>query len=157
MELDRYDIRILEELQRDAHINNQDLADRIGLTPSPCLRRVKQLEEQGIILSRAVVLNPEKLGLKVLVLIHINMDKHVPERFEHFEKTVAGYPEVLECNMITGQSADYMLKVIIPDMNCYQDFLLKKITAIKGVNEVHSSFVLSQPVSKTGLPLGHLR
>ncbi len=157
MELDRYDIRILEELQRDAHINNQELADRIGLTPSPCLRRVKHLEDQDIILSRAVVLNPEKLGLNVLVLIHVSMDKHVPDRFKHFEKTIAEYPEVLECNLITGQSADYMLKVIIPDMNCYKDFLLNKITAIKGVSEIHSSFVLSQPVRKTGLPLNHLR
>ncbi|WP_461535705.1 Lrp/AsnC family transcriptional regulator [Spongorhabdus nitratireducens] len=157
MPLDRYDIRILEELQKDAYINNQELADRIGLTPSPCLRRVKQLEEQGVIAGRAVLLDPDLLGLKLLVLIHISMDKHIPDRFETFETAVEGYPEVLECNLITGQSADYMLKVLVSDMKNYQDFLLKKLTAIPGVSGVHSSFVLSQPVKRNGIPLHHLR
>ena len=156
MTLDRYDIQILQELQKDASISNQDLADRIGLTPSPCLRRVRHLEEIGLIKSQVTLLNPEKLGLKLTVLIHISMDQHTPERFEHFEETIRAYPEVIECMLITGQSADYMVKVMIPDMAYYQDFLLNKITRISGVTGVHSSFVLRQPILKTAMPLEHL-
>ncbi|MBO9493357.1 Lrp/AsnC family transcriptional regulator [Thalassotalea sp. G20_0] len=156
MKLDRYDIRILQALQKNAHISNQDLADLIGLTPSPCLRRVRQLEESGLITARVTLLNPQKLGLSLTVLIHISMDRHTPERFEHFEETINSYEEVIECLLITGQSADYMVKVTVPDMNYYQDFLLNKITKITGVTGVHSSFVLRQPVHKTALPLNHL-
>ncbi|MGI2026598.1 Lrp/AsnC family transcriptional regulator [Endozoicomonas acroporae] len=157
MKLDRYDIRILQELQQNAHISNQDLADLIGLTPSPCLRRVRQLEESGLITARVTLLNPQKLGLSLTVLIHISMDRHTPERFEQFEETINSYEEVIECLLITGQSADYMVKVMVPDMNYYQDFLLNKITKITGVTGVHSSFVLRQPVHKTALPLNHLK
>ena len=85
--------------------------------------------------------------------IHISMDKHTPERFEAFEKTVSGFPEVLECHLITGQSADYLLKVIVKDMDAYQHFLLQKLTGIKGVSGVHSSFVLKSPLVKTALPV----
>ena len=85
------------------------------------------------------------------------MDRHTPERFEHFEETINSYDEVIECLLITGQSADYMIKVMVPDMNYYQDFLLNKITKITGVTGVQSSFVLRQPVHKTALPLNHLR
>lgn len=85
------------------------------------------------------------------------MDRHTPERFERFEETINSYDEVIECLLITGQSADYMIKVMVPDMNYYQDFLLNKITKITGVTGVHSSFVLRQPVHKTALPLNHLR
>ncbi|WP_442876547.1 Lrp/AsnC family transcriptional regulator [Endozoicomonas sp. GU-1] len=157
MKVDRYDIRILQALQQNAHISNQDLADLIGLTPSPCLRRVRQLEESGLITARVTLLNPQKLGLSLTVLIHISMDRHTPERFEHFEETINSYDEVIECLLITGQSADYMVKVMVPDMNYYQDFLLNKITKITGVTGVHSSFVLRQPVHKTALPLNHLK
>ena len=156
MTLDRYDIRILQALQKDASISNQELADQIGLTPSPCLRRVRQLEELGIIDRKVTLLNPSKLGLDLSVLIMVSMDKHTPERFEHFESRVRTYPEVLECSLITGQSADYIIKVIVPDMNYYQDFLLNKITRIEGVTGVHSSFILRQPIRNTAIPLDHL-
>ena len=156
MKLDRYDIRILEELQDNADISNQELADKIGLTPSPCLRRVRHLEEMGFICGQVTLLNPEKLGLSLTILIQVSMNTHTPEQFEHFEKTIENYPEVIECLLITGQSADYMIKVMVPDMSYYQDFLLNKITRIKGVNGVHSSFVLRRPISKTSLPLNHL-
>lgn len=156
MKLDRYDIRILEELQSNADISNQELADKIGLTPSPCLRRVRHLEEMGFIAGQVTLLNPEKLGLSLTIVIQISMDKHTPEQFEHFEKTIENYPEVIECLLITGQTADYMVKVMVPDMTYYQDFLLNKITRIKGVSGVHSSFVLRRPISKTALSLDHL-
>ncbi len=153
MELDRTDKRILAEIQKNGRISNLELADVIGLSPSPCLRRVKQLEESGMIEGYTARLNASKLGLKLIALIQINMDKHTPDRFEHFEKTIKSYPEVLECLLIAGQTADYLLKIAVQDMEVYQDFLLNKITKIPGVTDVHSSFVLRQVISTTKLPI----
>ncbi|MDO3381685.1 Lrp/AsnC family transcriptional regulator [Gilvimarinus algae] len=154
-QLDRYDGMILERLQRDGRISNQELADAISLSPSPCLRRVRQLEEEGLIDGYVALLNARKLGLNLTALIQISMDKHTPERFEHFEATIAGYPEVLECHLITGQSADYQLKVIVEDMDAFQQFLLGKLTRIEGVTGVQSSFVLKSPIRTTALPIQH--
>ena len=153
---DRYDRRILEEIQKNARITNQELADKIGLSPSPCLRRVRALEESGIIRDHVTRLEPAALGLKLMAFIHISMDRHTPERFANFEKHVNGYPEVVECHLITGQSADYMLKVMVPDMDYYQEFLLNKITPLEGVTGAHSSFILRSPITRTQLPLSHL-
>jgi Lrp/AsnC family leucine-responsive transcriptional regulator len=151
MKLDRYDQHILEILQLDGRINNQDLADRIGLSPSPCLRRVRALEESGLIVGYRALLDAKKLGLTLTALIHISMDKHTPERFANFEATVSLLPEVLECLLITGQNADYQLKVAVRDMDHYQALLLNKLASITGVTGVHSSFVLRQVLSKTAL------
>jgi Lrp/AsnC family leucine-responsive transcriptional regulator len=153
--LDRTDRRILTELQKNGRISNLELADAIGLSPSPCLRRVKQLEDSGIIEGYTALLNASRLGLKLMALIQINMDKHTPDRFEHFENMIKSYPEVLECLLIAGQSADYLLKIAVQDMEVYQDFLLNKITKIPGVTDVHSSFVLRQVISTTRLPVGN--
>ncbi len=151
MKLDRYDQQILDILQADGRINNQDLADRIGLSPSPCLRRVRALEESGLIVGYRALLDAKKLGLTLTALIHISMDKHTPERFANFEATVGLLPEVLECLLITGQNADYQLKVAVRDMDHYQALLLNKLASITGVTGVHSSFVLRQVMSKTAL------
>ncbi len=151
MNIDRYDQQILEILQADGRINNQDLADRIGLSPSPCLRRVRALEESGLISGYYAQLDAKKLGLSLMALIHISMDRHTPERFANFEAEVGLLPEVLECLLITGQSADYQLKVVVRDMDHYQALLLNKLTRIEGVTGVHSSFVLRRVVSKTAL------
>ena len=153
IELDRIDRRILSELQRNGRISNQELADLVGLSPSPCLRRVRQLEEAGVIDRYVTILNASQLGLKLMALIQISMDRHTPDRFEQFEETIRDYPEVLECILITGQSADYQLKVLVSDMEVYQDFLLNKITRIAGVSDVHSSFVLRQVIHNTAVPL----
>lgn len=153
MQLDRIDKRILKELQANGRISNQDLADRVGLSPSPCLRRVKQLEDEGIIEGYVALVNASKLGLKMMALIQIRMDRHTPERFEQFEATIRTYPQVLECILITGQTADYQVKVVVADMEEYQDFLLNKITPLPGVSDVHSSFILRQVVHSTALPL----
>lgn len=153
MNLDRYDRLILQTLQNDGHLSNQDLADRIGLTPSPCLRRVKALEESGLITGYRALVDARKLGLTLMALIHISMDQHTPERFDHFEAAIADIPEVLECLLITGQSADYQLKVVVRDMDHYQELLLNRITRIPGVTGVHSSFVLRRVVDRTTLPV----
>lgn len=155
IKIDRIDRRILELLQKDGGLSNQELAARVGLSPSPCLRRVKALEEAGIILNRVTLLDRKKLGLDLTVLILIGMDRHTPERFEEFETKVAELPEVQECYLITGQDADYMLKVVVPDMDAYHVFLLNKITRIPGVSGVHSSFVLRRVIDSTVLPLSY--
>lgn len=157
MELDKLDIRILQELQNNGTITNLELAEKIGLSPSPCARRVKQLQETGIIKGQATLLDASQLELKLTALIQISMDRHTPDRFEKFEATVRNYPEVVECLLITGQSADYQLKVVVPDMEYYQAFLLNKITRIEGVSDVHSSFMLREVINTTRLPLEHLR
>ena len=154
MQLDRYDLQILQVLQQDGRISNQDLADRIGLSPSPCLRRVRTLEESGLITAYRAHLDARKLGLSLVALIHISMDQHTPERFSNFEAVIAEIPEVLECLLITGQDADYQLKAVVRDMDGYQELLLNRITRIPGVTGVHSSFVLRRVVDKTTLPLG---
>lgn len=153
MQFDHYDKQILNVLQAQGRITNQELADEISLSPSPCLRRVKQLEQDGVIDGYVALLNARKLGLTLMSFVQISMDKHTPERFERFEQAIAQYPEVMECHLITGQSADYLLKVIVKDMDAYQHFLLDKLTRIEGVTGVHSSFVMKSPVSKTALPI----
>jgi Lrp/AsnC family leucine-responsive transcriptional regulator len=153
MNLDNFDRRILAELQENGRISNQDLADRIGLSPSPCLRRVRALEEAGVIAGYRALLDPRRLGLDLMAILSISMDRHTPERFEGFEQAVAAMPEVLECLLITGREADYQLKVIVRDMDHYQELLLQRITRIEGVTGVHSSFVLRRVVDRTSLPV----
>ena len=153
MEIDRFDRQILQVLQDDGRISNQDLADRIGLSPSPCLRRMRTLEEAGIITGYRALLDAKLLGYTLIALIYISMDKHTPERFEHFEKEIRKIPEVLECLLITGQDADYQIKVFVKDMDAFQELLLNRITRIQGVTGVHSSFVLRRVVDKTALPV----
>ncbi len=153
MQSDAYDRQILRALQEDGRISNQDLAERIGLSPSPCLRRVRALEEAGVITGYRALLDAKALGLSLMALVHISMDQHTPERFRHFDAQVAQIEEVIECLLITGQSADYQLKVLVRDMDAYQDLLLNRITRIKGVTGVHSSFVLRRVVDGAPLPL----
>lgn len=156
VQIDRIDRQILEHLQKDGGLTNQQLAERVGLSPSPCSRRVKALEEAGIILGRKTLLDRRKLGLSLTVILQIGMDRHTPERFQEFEEQVATYPEVQELYLITGQQADYILKVVVPDMEHYQQFLLNKITRITGVSGVHSSFVMRRVIDNTELPLKYL-
>ena len=153
MQLDRYDRQILEVLQQDGRISNQDLADRISLSPSSCLRRLRVLEESGLIRGYRALLDARKLGLSLMALIHISMDRHTPERFTHFEAEVEKIPQVLECLLITGLDADYQLKVVVADMDAYQELLLNRITRIPGVTGVHSSFVLRRVIDNTALPV----
>ena len=155
--LDRYDLNILAEMQRDSRISNQELAERIGLSPSPCSRRVKQLEDDGYIVRQVALLDPRKLGLTLTAYVLVGMDRHTPERFESFESAIRKCPEVLECSLVTGVDADYQLKVVVADMDHYQKFLLGQLTRIDGVTSVRSSFVLNQLINSTELPLEHLR
>jgi len=154
---DGFDLKILKELQANGALSNQEVAERVGLSASPCSRRIRLLEETGVIRERVVRLEPREIGLDLTVLIHIRMDRHTPERFEQFEAVVRAFPEVQECYLITGQEADYQLKISVPNMDEYQRFLLNKITRIEGVIGVHSSFVLRKAVDTTALPLAYAR
>jgi Lrp/AsnC family leucine-responsive transcriptional regulator len=156
MKLDRTDRRILQEMQRNGRISNLELADAVGLSPTPCSRRVKRLEESGVIERHVTLLNQSALGLKLTAIIGITMDRHTPDRFERFEAAVRDFHEVVECSVVTGQSADYLLRAVVPDMEYYEAFLLGKLTRIEGVTGVHSSFVLRKVISRTELPLDHI-
>ena len=153
MDLDRYDRAILAALQRDGRMSNQELADRIGLSPSPCLRRVRALEEAGLIAGYHALVDARKLGLSLMALLSVSMDKHTPERFANFEALVGDIPEVLECLLITGQKSDYQLKIAVRDMDHYQHLLLNCITRIEGVTGVETHFVLRRIFAHRPLPV----
>ena len=156
MKLDRTDRRILRVMQNNAGSSNLELDEAVGLSPTPCSRRVKRLEESGIIQSHVTLLNQSMLGLKLTAYIGISMDRHTPDRFEAFDAQVREYPEVMECSVVTGQSSDYLLSAVVPDMEYYEKFLLGKLTRIEGVTGVHSSFELRRVVHRTELPLDHI-
>jgi len=152
--LDRIDRHILKLMQANGRITNLELADQVGLSPTPCSRRVKRLEDSGLIIGHVTLLNPEALGLNLTAIVGIAMDRHTPDRFEAFEKAIVNMPEIIECSIVTGQSADFLLKVVVKDMQHYEKFLLGNLTRLSGVTGVHSSFVLRNLVKKTELPVG---
>lgn len=154
--MDNVDKKILDLLQNDGKISNQELADQIALSPSPCSRRVKQLEDEGYIRQYVALLDPTKIGLQITIMVSVALVNHEPNVMKNFEKIIALMPEVIQCYLITGQSADYLLKVIVPNLDEYQSFLLKKLTIVDGVNQVHSSFVLQRIIDKTALPLDYI-
>ena len=153
LSLDKIDKQILQELQLNARISNLELAERVNLSPTPCARRVKQLEEQGIIERHVTLLNPELLGLNLTAMISVTMDRHTADRFDKFEQAAALLPEVMECYVVTGQDSDFLIKVLVRDMRHYEEFLLRRLTNLEGVRGVHSSFVLRQPINKHQLPI----
>ena len=153
IQLDRIDKHILSLMQHNGRITNLELADKVGLSPTPCARRVKRLEESGIVDRHVTLLNAEALGLNLTAMVSITMDRHTPERFEKFEEKVATFAEVLECSIVTGQTADILLKVVVKDMRHNEQFLLGRLTNLEGVTGVHSSFVLRKVLDKTELPL----
>ena len=151
LELDRIDRKILHILQRDAGLNNLELAERVGLSPTPCARRVKRLWTEGVMTHQVAMVDPKKLGLHLTAHVSITMDRHTPDRFEVFEETIADVPEVVDCCVVTGQSADYLLKAVVRDMAHYEQFLLGTLTRIAGVSAVHSSFELRRVLSRTAV------
>ncbi len=157
MKLDRTDKAILAAMQANARITNLELAEKVGLSPTPCARRVRQLEEAGVIERYVTLLNQKQLGLTITAVIGITMDRHTPDRFKNFERQVRQFPEVVECSIVTGQAADYLLTAVLPDMTYYEEFLLGRLTRIEGVTGVHSSFVLRKVIARTELPLEHIK
>ena len=154
--LDRIDRKIIAELQRNGSLSNLELSERVGLSPSPCLRRVKQLEESGVITHKVALMDQDLLGLSLTVYIQVSLGNQVPGMMEHFEELVVTYPEILECSLVTGSDADYLLKAVIPDMSHYEKFLLRELNQIDGVSHIRTSFALRRVVNRTELPLGHI-
>lgn len=148
MNLDKTDTKILSELQKDARITNLELAERVGLSPTPCARRVKQLEDDGVIKGHTTLIDHEKIGLNLMALVAVTMDKHTADRFEKFEHAASNLPEVMECYVVTGQTSDFLIKVLIRDMRHYEEFLLRRLTKLDGVSAVHTSFVLRHSINK---------
>jgi Lrp/AsnC family leucine-responsive transcriptional regulator len=150
--LDEIDYAILSQLQEHARISNVDLADQVGLSPAPCLRRVQSLEKDGIIVKSVTLLNPNSVDCGVTVFVQVSLDLQVEGRLEAFEQAIMGRREVLECYLMTGD-ADYLIRVVVPDVAAYERFLKDSITRIEGVAGIKSSFALRQVKYSTALPL----
>ena len=150
--MDAIDIRILERLQQDARISNVDLARAVNLSPSPCLARVRALEGDGTIQRYVTLLDAKKLGLTVSVLVQVTLEKQVEPALEAFEKAVRARPEVMECYLMTGD-ADYLLRVLVPDVPAFERFILDFLSRVPGVGNIKSSFALKQVKYQTALPL----
>ena len=149
---DATDRRILEVIQEEARISNSELADRIGLSPSPCWRRVRTLEDNGVIERYVTLVNAKAVGLPITVFATVALEKQVESALESFERAVMERPEVMECNLMTGEF-DYLLRVVVPDLAAYERFLVDHLTRIKGIASIKSSFSLKQVSYKTALPL----
>jgi len=155
LELDRIDRRILNVIQQDARISNADLAREVDLSPSPCWRRLKALQEAGVIRQHVSLLDADAVGLPVSVFVSVSLDKQIEDNLARFEAAVRERPEVMECYLMTGE-ADYLLRVVVPDLRAYERLVLEQLTRIPGVANIKSSFALKQVSYKTALPLEHL-
>ena len=151
--LDPTDLRLLDHLQRDARITNVALAESASLSPAPCLRRVRDLEAAGVIRGYATLLDPEALGLHVSSFIQISLEKQVVNALRNFEETIADYPEVMECYLMTGDS-DYLLRVVAHDLKGLQSLIVDRLARLPNVANIRSSIALKQVKYKTALPLG---
>ena len=150
--MDAIDLRILDRLHKDPRISNVDLAHTVNLTPSPCLARVRALEAQGVISRHVTLLDAKKLGLTVSVLVQVTLEKQVESALEIFEKAVRERPEVMECYLMTGD-ADYLLRVLVPDVTAFERFILDFLSRVPGVGNIKSSFALKQVKYQTEMPL----
>jgi Lrp/AsnC family leucine-responsive transcriptional regulator len=151
--LDDTDRRILTLLQDDGRISLADLAGKVGLSPSPCLRRMRNLEKAGVIARYVAVLDQQAVGLPVSVFISIKLASQKQDALDRFAKTISRWPEVLECYLMTGPR-DYWLRVVVPDLAAYERFLKQKLTRLDGVASIESSFALEQVKYTNVLPLG---
>lgn len=152
MKLDDIDLKILRELQADARIRVVDLADKVGLSATPCQRRIKILEDDGVIRQYATLLDAEKLGYSVNVFIYVQLERKTEAHFEAFESEIRQHPEVMECHVVTG-AHDYLLRVITPDIAGYEHFITGTLMRIDGVKDIQSSFSIRRALYRTDLPL----
>jgi Lrp/AsnC family transcriptional regulator, leucine-responsive regulatory protein len=153
--LDTIDCRIVAELQSDGRLSNVELAEKVGLSPSPCLRRVKRLEQEGYIEGYRAVLRRDRVGLGFSVFVGVKLDGHANERALAFEKAVIEMPEVVACHLVSGE-ADYFLEVVVPDLADYQRFLVGKLLDLPIVREVRSNIAIQTLKAGAPLPLEHL-
>jgi len=150
--LDEIDCRILAALQENARISNVDLASQVGISPSPCWRRVRDLEQEGVISCYVTLVDPGSVGLPVSVFIQVSLERQVETALEAFESAILSRPEVMECYLMTGD-ADYLLRVVVADLSAYERFLMDHLTRIPSVASIKSSFALKQIKYRTALPV----
>ena len=152
MELDAIDWKILDRMQADARLSNVELARQIGLSPSPCLTRVRALEKGGYISRYVTLLDSVRVGLRVSVFIQVTLERQIEAALETFERAIRARPEVMECYLMTGD-ADYLLRVVVPDVQAFEHFILAFLSKVPGVGNIKSSFALKQVKYQTALPL----
>ena len=155
-QLDRYDIAILHELQRDARLSNAELATRIGLSPAPTWRRVKRLEAQRIITGYRAEIDRRKIGLGVLAFVRVDADRNTGEATRELEDAIRRLPEVISCHYISG-TGTFELQVIVTDLEAFSQFSIKTLLNLPNVKDIHTSFSLGEVKSGAALPLAHLR
>jgi DNA-binding Lrp family transcriptional regulator len=151
--LDRLDRRILDELQSDARVANQELARRVGLSPAPCWRRLRRLEQEGFIAGYATLLDAGSVGLSILAYALVSLENHHPETVREFDALVRERPEVLECHSMSGPN-DYLLKIVAASMEAYEHFMSTRLMQTRAVRSVNTSFVLRTKKLTTRLPVG---
>jgi Lrp/AsnC family transcriptional regulator, leucine-responsive regulatory protein len=150
--LDDIDRKILSVLQTEGRITNQELADLVGLSPSPCLRRVRHLEQSGVIANYVALLDPNAVGLGVTAFVRVRLNAQDDIQLARFETAIAAFSEVMECYLMTGDS-DYQIRVLVGSLQEFEDFLRQKLTRLPGVSQVTSSFALRPIVYRTALPV----
>jgi Lrp/AsnC family leucine-responsive transcriptional regulator len=150
--LDEIDLKILERLQANGRMTNQQLGEQVGLSPSPCLRRVRLLEESGVITGYVALVEPQLVGLPVTAFVRIRLDQQDDSHLAAFESAISGLSEVMDCYLMTGE-ADYQLRVLVGSLEKFENFLRYKLTRIKGVSQVTTSFALRPVVHRTALPI----
>lgn len=155
MQLDNLDRRILDALQRNAKLSNVQLAEEVGLSPSPCLRRVRLLEEAGVIRGYHAQLDRSKAGLGLTVFVGVKVERHHDASANAFRAAVIDLPEVISCHVVSGES-DFLLQVVLPDLASYEDFLFSTLLKLPAVSDIRSNFAISTVKSQTALPLDHL-
>jgi Lrp/AsnC family transcriptional regulator len=150
--LDRYELQILNLLQEDCSLSNADIAERVGLSPSPCWRRIERMERDGIIVRRVAIVDRKKVGLNAQVFAQIKLNAHGRTNLDEFAAAIRGFPEVLECYVLMG-TVDFMLRIIAQDIEAYERFFFDKLSHLPGVQEINSTVALSEIKATTALPL----
>ncbi len=155
MPIDRTDHRILEELQRDGRLSNVELADRVALSPSPCLRRVKRLEQAGVVAGYRAELSRKAVGLGLTVFVEIKVARHSRDNAAALQEALAALPEVISCHMVSGQ-ADFLAEIVVPDLSAYERLLTNKLLVLPMIEDIRSNFAIRTVKENGPLPLSHL-
>jgi Lrp/AsnC family transcriptional regulator len=151
-ELDAYDRRILALLQEDASLSSAQIAEQVGLSQSPCWRRIQRMKEEGIIRAQVTLLDRKKIGLNTQIFAQVKLNAHGRSNFTEFTEAIRGFPEVLECYVLMG-AVDFMLRIVAADIEAYERFFFEKLSMVPGIQEVNSVVALSQIKSTTSLPV----
>ncbi|MEH6549241.1 MAG: Lrp/AsnC family transcriptional regulator [Pseudomonadales bacterium] len=152
MTLDNTDYKILHQLQNEARMTNAELAEKVGISPSPCLRRVRLLENKGVIKRYVAIVDAPSVGLPISIFVNVTLQRQDRKALATFENQLSKYPEVMECYLMTG-SYDYLLRIVVPSLEAYERFLADQLTRVAGVANIQSSFALKQLLYRTELPL----